>query len=250
MSRARGALLALATLLGACLPAEAQLTDHAVRLQRLRSTPVGALPPMALPMPASRDNNYWTVKLQLGQQRGPSGEARTIGGGLDFQWRGGSSFGATVAQRGTACEDGAPGCESHLMFGFRARLNFITAGPTIAALVGDYTATSTLGTEIGFGYAHRVLPDVHACNLDLGAPLAVAMFRPVRVSLFLKPGIVVDYRCSGGGPSTGVSFLGGTGVALQQLGVRGLDLHVGVHRIFRRGAGYALGATLSYTRIP
>ena len=60
------------------------------------------------------------------------------------------------------------------MFGFRARLTFITGGPTIAELVGDYTATTTLGTEIGFGYAHQVLPDVNACNLDLGAPLEVS----------------------------------------------------------------------------
>ena len=43
---------ALAVLFDSGAPAAAQLSDHAVRLARFRSTPVGALPPMALPMPA------------------------------------------------------------------------------------------------------------------------------------------------------------------------------------------------------
>lgn len=248
---ARGAavLLALAATLGTGSPAKAQLTEHAIRVLRLQSTPVGALPPMALPMPANRDNDYWGARVALGL-RGGDPERQAIGGGLDFQWRGGSAFGFTAGYRRAKCEPAEPDCGGHTMFGVRARLNFITSGPTIASMLGDYTATSTLGTEIGLGYAPRVVPDVNACTLDLGAPVSIAMFSPVRVSAFLKPGVVMDVRCSGVGPSTGFNFITGLGVAAQQLGVRGLDLHVGFQRIFRRGVGYTFGATLVYTRLP
>jgi hypothetical protein len=91
---------------------------------------------------------------------------------------------------------------------------------------------------------------MNACTVDLGAPFSVSMLQRVRVTTFVKPGLVLDVRCSAAGPSSGLSFLGGMGVAVQQLAARGLDLHLGVQRIFRRGVGYAIGATLSYTRVP
>jgi hypothetical protein len=250
MRRTRVLLLALATVLGAASPARAQTSDHTFRILRLESTPVGALPPIALPMPASRDNDYWAARVAVGQLRGGDPERLAIGGGLDFQWRGGSAFGLTAGYRERDCDLAGPDCGGHAMFGALARLNFITGGPTVAALIGDYTATSTLGAELGLGYSPRILPDMNACTVDLGAPFSVSMLQRVRVTTFVKPGLVLDVRCSAAGPSSGLSFLGGMGVAVQQLAARGLDLHLGVQRIFRRGVGYAIGATLSYTRVP
>lgn len=244
------ALLAVAALLLAPSAARAQLSDEAARVVRMEATPLGALPPQALPMPASRDNNYWVTRLVVGQLggRGPGG--RAIAGGIGLQWRGGSVFELTGGYQKQTCAPADSGCGGHALFGARARMNFITAGPTVAALIGDYTANSTLGTELGFGYAPGVLPGVNACTVDLGAPVSVAMFQAVRVSAFVKPGLLADIRCSGGGPSSGLALFTGLGVAVHQIGDRGLDLHFGLQRIFRRGTGYVLGLTLSYTRLP
>ncbi len=241
---------ALVALLSRAERAPAQESTAAIRAARLLSTPLGALPPLALPMPASRNHNYWAARLAVGQLRGSGANPLALGGGIDLQWRGGSVFGLTAGYVQRKCGTAAADCRGHPMFGARARLNFITSGPTIASVIGDYTATSTLGTEIGFGYAPGIRPGVDACTVDAAAPFSVAMLQSVRLAAFISPGAMLDIRCSAAAPSTGLAFFTGLGVGVQQLATRGLDVHLGLRRIFQARTGYTLGVTVSYTRLP
>ena len=65
-------------------PVAAQ-TAGELHLRRLLSVPLGALPPLAMLMPASRNHNYWVGRLQAGTQLGPSGGLAAVGGGIDLQ---------------------------------------------------------------------------------------------------------------------------------------------------------------------
>jgi len=244
--------LMLAAMIGASCIANAQNVGPLPVFPE-EATPIGALPPMALPMPASRDQNYWGLRLQAGQRQERSGPENLLAfaGGIDYQLRGGSIFGLTGGyQRRQNCESTGSDCGGHALFGLRGRFNVVTGGPTIASIVGDESATSTLGTEIGFGYAPRVSPGVNACTLDVGLPYSIAMLQSVRVVPFITPGAVWDINCSSAQASSGRSFLLGFGIGLQQLGMRGLDVNIGAQRIFRRSTGLQLGISVSWVRLP
>jgi hypothetical protein len=217
------------------------------------ATPVGALPPMALPMPASRDQNYWGLRLQVGERqerRGPE-DLLAVGAGVDYQIAGGSILGLTGGyQRRQHCQAAISDCRGHSLFGLRGRFNVITGGPTVAGIIGDESAASTLGTEIGFGYAPRVSPGVNACTLDLGVPISVAMLQTIRVVTFITPGAVWDIDCSAANTPTGRSFMLGFGFGLLQLGSRGLDVNFGAQRIFRGTTGMQFGVSVSWVRLP
>jgi hypothetical protein len=223
-----------------------------LHLRRLLSVPLGALPPHAMLMPASRNHNYWVGRVQAGTQWDTFvGDLGTAAVGLDLQWRGGSSFGLTAGYQWTECEASVPDCGRHPMIGGRARFNIVTGGPTVAAIVGDNSATTTVGAEIGLGYAPNDIAGRNACALDLGAPISVSLFQRVRVLTFLTPGIAWDMRCIISGSQTaGASTFLGAGIGLQQLGSRGLDVSIGVQRIFRGGAGVQLGVSVTYVRLP
>lgn len=232
------------------LPSAAQTGAGQSHLQRLMATPIGALPPSAMPMPASRDHNYWGARVQAGQTRGGSGpDQLAIVGGIDFQWQGGSVFGITGGYRSRDCEPADADCADHALFGARARFNVITGGPTIGALFGDYSATTTLGTEVGLGYAPGAVSGGSACTVDLGVPISLAMLQTVRLVSFISPGVAWDIGCSNVSTSR-PSYLAGIGFGVQQLGGRALDLHVGAQRIFRTGAGYQFGVSVTYVRVP
>lgn len=216
------------------------------------ATPIGALPPLALPMPASRDQNYWGLRLQSGtrRQRGPE-DLLAIAAGIDYQVRGGSIFGITGGyQWRQHCQPVLTDCGGHGLFGARARFNLVTGGPTIARLWGDNAATSTLGTEIGLGYAPNVRAGVNACTLDMGLPLSIAMMERIRLVSFVTPGAVWDVDCSSENTQGFRTFLIGFGLGLQQLGFRGLDVHVGAQRMFRGSTGMQFGVTVSWVRLP
>lgn len=216
------------------------------------ATPIGALPPIALPMPASRDDNYWGVRLQVGQrrERGPE-DLLAIAGGIDYQVRGGSILGVTGGyQWRQNCQAAINDCGGHSLFGARARFNFLTGGPTIAGLIGDDAATTTLGTEIGLGYAPSVAPGVNACTVDLGVPLSIAMLERIHLVSFVTPGVVWDVDCSSEDTPRSRSFLVGFGFGIQQLGFRGLDVHVGMQRMFRGTTGVQFGVSVSWVRLP
>lgn len=223
-----------------------------LHLRRLLAVPFGALPPMGMLMPASRNHNYWVGRVQVGTQRDNlAGDFSAVAGGVDLQWRGGSTIGLTGGYQFADCDEGVPGCGGHSLFGARARVNFITGGPTLAALVGDNSATTTLGLELGYGYAANAVLGRNACAMDLGMPISVALFQRVRLLGFFNPGIAWDVRCPRAGTvGTAASTYLGAGIGLQQLFTRGLDISVGTQRIFRKGSGVQLGANLTYVWLP
>jgi hypothetical protein len=250
-ARARVLLpIAFAVLLWPAAPARAQ-SDDEIRIRRLEATPIGALPPLALPMPASRNHNYWGLRLQTGQRRGrESPDLSSIALGVDLQWRGGSVFGATVGYQDRDCD--APGdiCGGHMMYGVRGRFNFITGGPSLGAMINDYSATTTIGTEIGIGYAPNVADGVRACTFDVGMPLSLALLQRVRLVPFLTPALLWDVDCSDRGPRTNVRFATSMGIGLQQLGLRGLDVYLGFQKIFQTDTGYHFGISVTWLRLP
>jgi len=250
----RGASVSSAVCAGALL-GSAQLalgqTPVILPIKPAEATPIGALPPVALPMPASRDDNYWGVRLQVGQRRERGLEdLLAVAGGIDYQIRGGSIFGVTGGyQWRQNCQSSDGDC-GHSLFGARARFNIITGGPTIAGLFGDDAATSTLGTELGFGYAPNIGAGQNACTLDVGLPLSIAMLERLHLVGFITPGVVWELGCSGGDTTRERSYLLGFGLGLQQLGLRGLDVHLGVQRLFRGATGIQFGLSLSLIRLP
>lgn len=250
-TRAQGILLLISGVLVGPEQAQAQ-TAQALPLLASEATPIGALPPIALPMPASRDDNYWGVRLQVGQrrERGPE-DLFAVAGGVDYQVRGGSIFGVTGGyQWRQNCDAAVTDCGGHSLFGARARFNFMTGGPTIAGLIGDDAATTTLGTEIGLGYAPNVAPGVNACTFDFGVPLSIAMLERIHLVSFVTPGVVWDVDCSSEDTPRSRSFLLGFGFGIQQLGFRGLDVHVGMQRMFRGTTGVQFGVSVSWVRLP
>lgn len=246
----RSILLAAAVV--ASNAARAQTTEPA-RVFSFEATPIGALPPIALPMPASRDQNYWGLRLQIGQRRERGGpeDLVAVAGGVDYQIRGGSILGLTGGyQWRQNCQATTIDCGGHSLWGARARFNLVTGGPTLAGLVGDESASSTLGTEFGFGYAPAVAPGVNACAMDFGVPFSIAMLERIRIVTFVTPGVVWDIGCSGTTTPSSRSYLLGFGFGIQQLGFRGLDVHFGAQRVFRGATGLEYGITISWVRLP
>lgn len=228
-----------------------QASDNVLQILRLESTPIGALPPIALPMPASRNHDYWGVRLQGGQRVGRgAADLGTVAAGIDFQYRGGSIVGITGGYQKRDCDLAGPDCGTHALFGLRSRINLITGGPTIGALFGDKNATSTLGGEVGFGYAPNFVPDMNSCTIDMGLPLSVSMLQRVRVVSYITPGVVWDFSCGSRGPPTRGSWLTGFGLGIQQFGNRSTDIFVGVQKIFRGDTGYQIGISVTYVRLP
>ncbi|HJQ11688.1 MAG TPA: hypothetical protein VJ840_11725 [Gemmatimonadaceae bacterium] len=226
-------------------------TGQTLPIETEEATPIGALPPMPLPMPASRDQNYWGLRLQYGQrnERGGPEDLFAVAGGIDFQLRGGSIFGLTGGYQGRRNCQSTANC-NHALFGARGRFNLFTGGPTVASIVGDESATTTIGTEVGFGYAPKTSPGVNACTIDMGVPLSVAMMQRLRIVAFATPGVVWDVDCSSENTSAARSALLGFGIGIQQLGIRGLDLNVGAQRIFRGATGMQFGISVSWVRLP
>lgn len=243
-------LLACGALLGSPFIARGQ-TPTTLPVLAAEATPIGALPPVALPMPASRDHNYWGTRLQVGQRRERGLEdLLAVAAGVDYQIRGGSIFGVTAGyQWRQNCQSTNGDC-SHTLYGARARFNLITGGPTIAGVLGDDAATSTLGTELGFGFAPDVNDAQNACTLDVGLPLSIAMLERLHLVAFLTPGVVWDLDCSAGDTKPQRSYFMGFGIGLQQLGLRGLDVNIGVQRMFRGATGVQFGVTVSWIRLP
>ena len=242
--------LALLGMTVCAVPVAAQ-TDGQLHLMRLHALPIGALPPVAILMPASRNQNYLVGRVQAGRLLGTVGDRDAIGAGVDLQWRGGSSFGLTAGYQHATCAV-PDDCPSHVMFGGRAKLNMITGGPTFAALIGDASATTTLGVELGAGYSPNVFRGRNACAVDVSTPVSISMFQLVRVVAFGAPGIAWDTRCPFGNGSDGVatSATASAGLGFHQLGARGLDVTIGAQQIFRGGSGTQIGVGVTYVRMP
>jgi len=252
-ARARSAVacgLLVGVALSAPFTARAQATQP-LPIASEEATPVGALPPMPLPMPASRDQSYWGLRLQVGERNERSGPENlvAVGAGIDYQRRGGSIFGLTAGYQSRQHCQSTTNC-GHALFGARGRFNLFTGGPTVAAITGDESATTTLGTEIGFGYAPSISPGVNACTIDVGLPLSVAMLQTVRVVTFVTPGAVWNVDCSSEETPSSRSFLIGFGFGIQQVFFRGLDVNFGAQRILRGATGLQFGVSVSWVRLP
>lgn len=246
-------VLILATL---CAPLggdamQAQISHAQQEVLLLEATPVGALPPIALSMPASRNHNYWGFRLQAGDRESP-GESSlpAFAAGIDFQYRGGSIIGVTGGYQKRDCGLIGANCGGHTLFGVRSRVNLITGGQSIGSLIHDNTSTTTIGGEWGLGYAPNVVSGVDACTMDFGMPVTVSLGQRIRIATFLTPGIMWDLNCSGPESPSRAAYLTGLGFGLQQLGSRGLDVYVGLQKIFRRDSGYQLGISVTYVRLP
>jgi hypothetical protein len=238
----------------ASIPSEssAQASDRQIEILRTLGTPIGAIPPISLPMLASRNNNYWITRLQTGYRRGPSGTAMpSAAAGVDFQYRGGSILGLTGGWQARDCGLIEGPCGGHALFGARAQINVMTGGRAMAGLLHDNSTTSTFGTDIGFGYARDVVPGIDACTLDFGVPYSVAKRRQrPRLVAFVTPGVIVDIKCGTGGPPSQHSYMTNFGLALQQVGNRSFDIYLGLQKIFRPGAGLQTGITIAYVKLP
>ena len=243
----------LASAAGICAPTRAFAQSIVPQpILPFEATPLGALPPMPLPMPASRDHNYWGFRLQTGErmQRGPE-DLFAAAAGIDYQVNGGSIFGLTGGyQWRQHCLAAVDDCGGHALFGTRARFNIVTGGPTFASLWGDHDATSTWGAEIGLGMAPRIAPGVNACTVDVGIPFSISSLERIHLVSFITPGIVREIDCSTENSPVRTGYLVGFGFGIQQLGFRGLDVHLGMQRIFRGTTGVQFGLSVSWVRLP
>lgn len=241
-------------LLSACasIASPALGQDSMEHTRRLLATPIGGLPPVAMPMPASRGRNYWGLRLQAGNhRRNDLPDMQSVAAGLDLQWQGGSVVGLTAGYQVPQCKSTDVDCGSHALFGARARVGLMSGGPTLAALIGDYSATTTLGLDLGAGYAPSVKGLGDACAADVGVPVSISMLQRTRLVSFLSPGLAWDAGClRRGSVPTATSFVIGYGIGIQQLGNRGLDVNLGLQRIFRDGAGIQFGISVMYVRLP
>jgi len=247
MSTGRFAVCCALILGTASAQAQTQITDNALQILRLESTPIGALPAIALPMPASRNHSYWGARLQGGYRSSRDGDdLGALAGGIDFQYRGGSVIGVTGGYQRRDCDLVGPDCGGHALFGVRSRINMLTGGPTIGKLFGDVNATTTVGGELGFGYAPNILPDINSCTFDIGLPLSVSMLQRVRVVTYVTPGVAWDVSCGSSGPPTRMSWLSGFGIGIQQFGNRSTDIFLGAQKIFRGETGFQVGLSITY----
>jgi hypothetical protein len=231
--------------------AQTVITHEQEEILFLEATPVGALPPIALPMPASRNHSYWGFRFQTGDRESPNESALpAFAAGLDFQYRGGSVIGITGGYQKRDCGLLGGGCGGHSLFGIRSRINIMTGGQAFGSIVSDYSATTTLGGEVGVGYAPNVVPGKSACSLDFGMPITVSLGQRLRIASFLTPGIMWDLNCSGPESPSRAAWLTGFGIGLQQLGSRGLDVYLGVQKIYRRDSGFQIGLSVTFVRLP
>lgn len=229
----------------------AQASDDDLEILRLYATPIGALPAISLPMPASRNRSNLIGRLQTGYRKGPSGTSLPATAvGVDIQYQGGSVLGLTAGAQKRDCRI-VESCGYHPLFGVRSQINIITGGSTVASLLRDNSTTSTFGAEIGAGYAPHVKSGMSACSLDFGLPYSVAMRRSrPRFVGYVTPGIVWDSNCGSGGLVRDHSYFTGFGFGFQQLTSRSLDVYFGFQRVFRRQTSNSIGITISYVKLP
>ena len=229
----------------------AQTTEDDLQILRMYATPIGALPAISLPMPASRNHSNLIGRLQTGYRKAPSGVSLPATAvGLDIQYQGGSVLGLTAGAQKRDCRV-VESCGYHPLFGVRSQINIITGGSTVANLIRDNSATTTFGAEIGAGYAPHVKSGVNACSLDIGLPYSVSMRRSrPRFVGYITPGIVWDTDCGSRDIARDHSYFTGFGFGFQQLTSRSLDVYFGFQKVFRSRASNEIGITISYVKLP
>ena len=248
----RRSLFAALVALAAPLGLRAQATDSELRILRLLSIPVNALPAIGAPMPASRNHSYLIGRLQGGLRKGPGGSAMpAVAAGIDLQYKGGSTLGITGGYQKRDCGTLGDNCGGHAMFSVSSDINLMTGGSLFAGLLHDNTTTSTLGLSLGFDYAPKYAEDKNACAIDVGVPFSVAKRRQrPRLVGYVTPGIVWDFNCGSSGPSGSKTYRTDFGLALQQVGNRSFDIYFGMQKLFRGRTGFLTGLSFSYVKLP
>ncbi len=234
------------------IAARGQATDEELARLRLLGVPMTALGPISLPMPASRNHNYFIGRLQSGFRKGPSGDRMpAVAAGIDLQYRGGSVFGVTGGYQKRDCGTLGSGCGGHAMFGARSQINLMTGGSIFAGLLRDNSATSTLGTEIEFDYSPSVADGLNACAVGFGLPFSIAKRRQrPRLVAFVSPGVIWDFNCGSSGPPSRNTWKTDFGLALQQVGNRSFDIYFGMQKLYRGKTGFQTGLSFTYVRLP
>ncbi len=252
----RSKLRAIVMTIAACasvapMTARAQSAEEDRELLRLFATPIGALPAISLPMPASRNHSNLIGRFQTGYRKGPSGTSLPASAvGLDIQYQGGSVLGLTAGMQKRDCRI-VESCGYHPLFGLRSQLNIITGGSTLAGLLRDNSTTSTFGAEFGLGYSPHVTPKLSACSADFGLPFSVAKRRErPRFVGYITPGIVWDTNCGSTNLGKDHTYFTGFGFGFQQVTNRSLDVYFGFQKVFRRRTGNEIGITISYVKLP
>ena len=227
-------------------------------LAALASTPLGAFTPVGPVMATSGDDPLlFGFRLHYASRSLP-GDRTLASYGLTtkVQIEGGALIAATVGvQRadkdicvGTSCD------ADRMMTELRYSNNLVTTRPFIKLpFFSENDATGTAALELGAGWANKGLGEKPHWTADVTVPLSLGVGQYIRVVTFATPSLAIAWGTTDRRWSRGQRFLLGGGVTAQEvgrlIGVTGLDLSVGVKRIFSP-YGTSLGATISYMRVP
>ena len=227
-------------------------------LAALASTPLGAFTPVGPVMATSGDDPLlFGFRLHYSSRALP-GDRSLASYGLTskVQIEGGALIAGTIGvQRASRdiCVDSS--CDSdRMMVGLRYSNNLVTTRPFIELpFFSGNDATGTAALEFGAGWANKGLGEKPHWAADVTVPLSLGVGQYIRVVTFATPSLAMAWGTTERRWSRGQRFLLGGGVTAQEIGrligVTGLDLSVGVQRIFSP-YGTALGATVSWMHVP
>ena len=228
-------------------------------LASLAATPLGALPPGAPAMPASRDDTLlFGVRVQYAVRQLPNANRLTsYGFGGDLQVQGRSIFSGVVGYQTldrSVC-DTAPSCKDRrLMAGARFIGNLVTTRPFLRLpFFSGNSATGSAGFEIGAGWGQKAFGEPQHWTADVTVPLSLSVGQGIRVVPFAAPALAGVWGVSSRGWRYRQRFMVSGGLGLQEigqsLGLRGLDLTFSLQRAFDPH-GTVLGITASWIRVP
>ena len=227
-------------------------------LAAIAATPLGAFTPVGPVMATSGDDPLlYGFRLHYSTRSLP--EQRTLtsyGLTSKVQIEGGALIAGTIgfqrADKDICLEASCD--EDRMMAGLRYSNNLVTTRPFIKLpFFSENDATGTAALELGAGWANKGLGEKPHWTADVTVPLSLGVGQYIRVVTFATPSIAMAWGTTDRRWSRGQRFLLGGGVTAQEIGqligVTGLDLSVGVQRVFSR-YGTSLGATVSWMRVP
>ena len=227
-------------------------------LAAIASTPLGAFTPVGPVMATSGDDRLlYGFRFHYSTRSLP--EQRTLGSyGLTskVQIEGGALIAGTIgyqrADKDICLESSCD--EDRMMAGLRYSNNLVTTRPFIKLpFFSENDATGTAALEFGAGWANKGLGEKPHWTADVTVPLSLGVGQYIRVVTFATPSIAMAWGTTDRRWSRGQRFLLGGGVTAQEIGqlvgVTGLDLSVGVQRIFSP-YGTSFGATISWMHVP
>ena len=228
-------------------------------LAAIASTPLGAFTPVGPVMATSGDDPLlFGFRLQYGSRALP--EQRTLssyGFTAKVQIEGGALIAGTIGYQRTdkdICFNEESCDEDRMMAGLRYSNNLVTTRPFIKLpFFSENDATGTAALEFGAGWANKGLGEKPHWTADVTVPLSLGVGQYIRVVTYATPSLAMAWGTTDRRWSRGQRFLLGGGVTAQEIGrpigVTGLDLSIGVQRIFSP-YGTSFGATISWMHVP